>query len=263
VGITRLASANQLLQMWDIEPIAINKEFICIQKQNGFPESLTLMLYSRDFVLKGHTKTPLYLSELKIRGRTIIGLNHPHRSVEFWRIEYTNNVETSLTHFKSIPFNKENEISELFRWGIPELGLSHNFDTIAITDGFRHFYNMKKIAEFGKRAISPMGCMDMLSAQHFAVFEIENTREKKIIRFEVSNIRCLERTKLVSISVPQDLGALLDCKMYFTTIVLFFASGIARVRLKDHDSIYQRVASNSDSLRSCTRALEDRKDLLE
>ena len=77
----------------------------------------------------GRTRIPAYLSKLKIRGRIIIGLSHRHRSVEFRRIEDTNNTETLPTHFKSIKISRENEINELFRWGIPEVGLTHNSDT--------------------------------------------------------------------------------------------------------------------------------------
>ncbi|KFY00452.1 hypothetical protein V490_01336 [Pseudogymnoascus sp. VKM F-3557] len=266
VGITPLVTPSHLLEMQDMEPIAINNEFICIQIQNEYPELPDLLLYNREFVLMGRTKIPAYVSKLKIRGRVIVGLSNRHCSVEFWQIKYTNNIETSLTHFNSISINRENEIIELFRWGIPDLGLSHNFDAIAIMDGFRFHYDMKRIAEFNQRplvrATSPMGSLDMVAAQHFAVFTIENTTEEKIIRFEVSNIRYLERKKTISISVSKKdgLGALLDCHMYFTTIVLLFASGIARIKLKDHDSIYQKVAFNSDSLLRHTRSIEARED---
>lgn len=264
ITITPLVTPSHLLEMHSMEPIAINNEFICIQTQNEPPGLPELLLYNREFVLMGRTRIPAYVAyvaKLKIRGRIIIGLSLRHHSVEFWQIEYTNRVETSLTHFNSIPFNREN------RHGIPELGLSYNLDAIAITDGFRFHYDMKKIAEFSQRpsvrAISPMGSVDMVAAQHFAVFTIENTSEEKIIRFEVSNIRYLERKKTISISVSKkdDLGALLDCHMYFTTIVLFFASGIARIKLKDHDSIYQKVAFNSDSELRHTRVIEAREDL--
>jgi hypothetical protein len=51
--------------------------------------------------------------------------------------------------------------------------------------------------------------------------------------------------------------------MYFTTVVLFFASGIAKLRLNGHKSLYQRAVVNSSSLLVHTRETEERKDIPE
>ncbi len=53
--------------------------------------------------------------------------------------------------------------------------------------------------------------------------------------------------------------------MYFTTLVLLFASGIARLGLKDLESIAisQTAISNSSSLLAKTRAKEERQDMPE
>ena len=261
--ITPLNPPKQFLLMCSRPNVlAINREFICAQET----PSKDLLLFNRDFVLNAKAKTTAKIYQLRIRGKTIIGLTYRNCSLEFWQIKDTENVGKELVHFKSVLISEENAVRKSYASLHTGLSLSHNPNSNILHNGFCFYSGSNKIAEFNsiysERATSELGCVDMLTAQHFVVYKVTNTKDKKYITFLISNIRFLRGVKRITICVGLDLGALLDCQMYFTTIVLFFASGIARLRLNGHKSLYQRVVVNSSSLLVNTRATEERKDIL-
>jgi hypothetical protein len=252
---TRLNPPEQFAVMCNnARVLAINREFICVVQIHTLHEPDDLLLFSRDFILKGKIKFNGNMYQLHIRGKTIIGLTDRCYSLEFWQIKDTNDPLTSLVHFRSILISQENELRKSHGHEVA-LNISHNPDTIIMHNGFCFYSGSDKIAEFNsvytEIATSKLGCVDMLTAQHFAVYKVANTKSQKVITFEISNIRFLRGVKKIKVSVPLDLGALLDCQMYFTTIVLLFASGIARFRLKRHESIHQKTVDNSSNVCPC------------
>jgi hypothetical protein len=272
LNITRLYPQQDFLSICsNISGIAINKEFICVLKIHPLDEPDDVLVFSRDFVFKGSVKTSHYITQLHIRGKTIVGLAGRNHSIEIWQVKDTNDLETSVTHLRSVLINEANQF--LPPGTNADLGLSHNLGTFFATDGFRFYCNNKQIAEFIPKLIGNdsngfpkfyyprLGCLDMISAQYFTVYKFESTKDNIIIRLEISNARLLEKVKRVSISVPKgDLREFLGCAMCFTTIIFFFSSGIARLKLEDYESIYERVVLNSSSLLVQAHSLEERTD---
>lgn len=258
--ITRIYPHGDFLSIClDIGKIAINKEFICVTKYYRSPKSSKILLFSRDFVLKGVVETPHTISQLYIRGWTIVGLTDRNYSVEYWQIKDTQNLQTSITHFRSVLISD----TEVFSWTTTaDLGLSHNPDTYFATDRCRFYRDHELAAKFTLDSHTRFGCLDMLSAQYFTVYRFERASHTTIFRFEIYNARLLKEARRISISVAKnDLGEFLGCTMCFTSIILFFSSGVARLALEDNTSIYKRAVLNSSSLLVRTLGVEERKDL--
>jgi hypothetical protein len=120
-----------------------------------------------------------------------------------------------LVHFKSILISEENEVRKRYVILYVGLSLSHNPNSNILHNGFCFYSSSNKIAEFNsafsERATSKLGCVDMLTAQHFAVYKVANTKDKKFITFAISNIRFLRGSKRITIYVDLSLRALLDC----------------------------------------------------
>ena len=259
--ITRLVPTEEFLSLGSkISSITINKWFICVQRINPSNQPNNILVFSRDFVLRGKFDTTASMSQLHIRGKTIIGLTDQNRSLKFWQIEDTTGSEILISPLKTIEIRHEMCMHR-------SLGLSYNPNTL-IMDNDLTFYSGTEHTTLFEPPLCleqpykyGLGCIDKLAAQHFTILNVESTEHTRIISFETINTRCLQKKERLKISVPLDLGVLLDCQMYFTTVVLFFTSGIARVSIRDHESVFQKVAFNSSSISGRLRELERRQDV--
>jgi hypothetical protein len=222
----------------DISAIAIAKELVCVQS-SSLGE---LFVFGRDLALKGSFNTTIRIRELYIRGRVIIGVTQKNNSIEFWQIKDT--VDFEIVHFKSMSLNPE-----LRRPSALNIGLSHNLDTVIISSGDKLYLNKEKKTEFslGEERNDVIGRVDVLAAQHLAVYRVDYNKAETIILLGISNVRFIEALEVVQVKLSSDLGVLLECQVYFTTVVFFFDCGIVRLRLRSHELIHQRVVANSSS----------------
>ena len=259
--ITRLNPTEEFLSLGSkISSIAINKWFICVQRINPLNQPNNILVFSRDFVLKGKCDTTASISQLHIRGKTIIGITDQNRSLKYWQIEDTTDSEMLISPLKTIKIRHE-----MCRHR--SLGLSYSPNTLIMDNDLTFYSGTEHTALFEPPLCLEqpykygLGCIDKLAAQHFTIVDVKSTEHNRIISFETINARCLQKGKRFQISAPLDLGVLLDCQMYFTTVVLFFTKGIARVSIRDHEFVFQKVASNSSSISGRLRELERRQDV--
>lgn len=259
--ITRLNPTEEFLSLGSkISSIAINKWFICVQRINPLNQPNNILVFSRDFVLKGKCDTTASISQLHIRGKTIIGITDQNRSLKYWQIEETTDSEMLISPLKTIKIRHE-----MCRHR--SLGLSYSPNTLIMDNDLTFYSGTEHTALFEPPLCLEqpykygLGCIDKLAAQHFTIVDVKSTEHNRIISFETINARCLQKGTRFQISAPLDLGVLLDCQMYFTTVVLFFTSGIARVSIRDHEFVFQKVASNSSSISGRLRELERRQDV--
>ncbi|KFX92301.1 hypothetical protein O988_07330 [Pseudogymnoascus sp. VKM F-3808] len=257
--ITRLNPTEEFLSLGSkISSIAVNKWFICVQRINPLNQPNNILVFSRAFVLKGKCDTTALISQLHIRGKTIIGLTD--QNISYWQIEDTTDSEMLISPLKTIKVRHE-----MCRHR--SLGLSYSPNTLIMDNDLTFYSGTEHTALFEPPFCLEqpykcgLGCIDKLAAQHFTIVGVKSTEHNRIISFETTNARCLQKGKRLQISAPRDLGVLLDCQMYFTTVVLFFTSAIARVSIRDHESVFQKVASNSSSISGRLRELERRQDV--
>ena len=239
--------------------ITINKEFVCgIMWGDGYQE---ILLYSRDFVLKGKIMFNDHLvTELYIRDKTIIGLTNKDRSIEFWHFDETDKcVQTSIKHIKSIPINgiESSIYDNIFPEGRLPLSLSLNINTMILFNDDSFYSNDGRFARFASFETcfpwTVSGCVDRIASQYFAEIEVVYQPTRIVVTFQISNIRLLNVKREIKIWLPLTLEEILGCEMFFSTIVLFFTSGVARLRLKNHESLSRKVAYNSSGVVVSTR----------
>ncbi|KFY02461.1 hypothetical protein V490_00489 [Pseudogymnoascus sp. VKM F-3557] len=242
-----------------ISNITINKEFVCGYFCTTAVGSRELLLYTRDFVLKGKIMIKDYITKLYIRDKTIIGLTDRNCSIEIWDIDETDeSVQTSIKHIKSIPIRHKDE----FRNERADLSLSHNVNTIISSNNYSFYSDAERIAQFKLGyPWTASGCVDRIASQYFAEVEVAYEPARILVTFQISNIRLLNVKRKIKIELPLELKEILGCQMFFSTIVLFFASGVARLRLKNHESLSRKVAYNSSGVLVSTRGTDYREDI--
>ncbi|KFY64366.1 hypothetical protein V496_03310 [Pseudogymnoascus sp. VKM F-4515 (FW-2607)] len=242
-----------------ISKITINKEFVCgcFLVAGGSRE---LLLYTRDFLLKGKIMTKAYITKLYIRDKTIIGLTDRSCSIEIWHFDETQSVRTSIKHIKSILIGHKDE----FRYTGADLSLSHNVNTIISSNCYSFYSDAERIARFtAGYPWNVSGCVDRIASQYFAKVEVVYEPTRIVVTFQISNIRLLNVKRKIKIWLPLKLKEILGCQMFFSTIVLFFASGVARLRLKNHELLSEKVAYNSSGILVSTSGTDYREDIPE
>ncbi|KFX86619.1 hypothetical protein V490_09002 [Pseudogymnoascus sp. VKM F-3557] len=259
--ITRLNPTDEFSSLGSkISSIAINKWFICVQQINPSNQPNNILVFSRDFVLKGKCDTTDSISQLHIRGKTIIGITDENRCLKYWQIEDTTDSEMLISPLKTTEIRHE-----MCRHR--SLGLSYSPNTLIMDNDLTFYSGTEHTALFEPPLCLEqpykygLGCIDKLAAQHFTIVDVKSTEHNRIISFEITNARCQQKGKRFDFSAALDFGVLLDCQMYFTTVVLFFTSGIARVSIRDHEFVFQQVAFNSSSISGRLRELERRQDV--
>jgi hypothetical protein len=96
-----------------------------------------------------------------------------------------------------------------------DLLLNYNSNFNILYNRFCFYSSSDKIAEFNniylERTISELRYINIFTIQHFAVYKVTNTENKKFITFVIFNIRFLEKSKRISIYIDLSLEVLLNC----------------------------------------------------